>query len=80
MFEYFFTYLSKMFNPIITILANETLTGINLVKCKSNVNIVLLFENFKFALMEECPPKLAANAPHNVQDVYDCWIQANNKA
>ena len=43
-------------NPIIALLANEKLNGNNYVKWKSNINIVLICENQKFVLTEECPP------------------------
>ncbi|KAL5555758.1 hypothetical protein UlMin_037994 [Ulmus minor] len=49
-------------NPIIAILRNEKLTGNNFVKWKSNMNIVLVCENYKYVLMEECPPVPATNA------------------
>ena len=69
-----------MSNPIISILVNEQLSGENFVKWKSNMNIILLCDNYKFVLTEECPPKLARNATRNVREAYDRWIAANNKA
>ena len=53
-------------NPIIALLANESLTGDNFVKWKSNVNIVLVCENNRFVLTEECLAEPAANAVHSV--------------
>ena len=70
-------------NPIIALLANESLTDDNFVKWKSNVNIVLVCENNRFVLTEECPvepAEPAANAARSVQEPYERWIQANNKA
>ena len=67
-------------NPIIALLANEKLNGDNFVKWKSNMNIVLICENQKFVLTEECPPEPPANAARNVREKYDSWIQSNNKA
>ena len=67
-------------NPIIALLANESLTGDNFVKWKSNVNIVLVFENNRFVLTEECPTEPTANAARSVREPYERWIQANNKA
>ena len=69
-----------MSNPIIKILATETLTGENFVKWKSNMNIVLVCENFKFVLTEECPPRPHAKSSVNVAEAYDRWQNANNKA
>lgn len=67
-------------NTIILLLANEKLTNDNFVKWKSNMNIALLYNNYKFVLMEDCLPKLATNVTQTVQYAYDRWIQANNKA
>ena len=67
-------------NPIIALLTNESLTGDNFVKWKSYVNIVLVCENNRFVLTEECPAKPAANAARSVREPYERWIQANNKA
>ena len=60
-----------MSNPIIKILATETLIGENFVKWKSNMNIVLVCENFKFFLTEECPPRPHAKSSANVAEAYD---------
>ena len=78
--------LSRLFpaimssNPIIALLANEKLNGDNYIKWKSNINIVLICENQKFVLTEECPPEPHANAPRIVREKYDSWQMANNKA
>ena len=58
-------------NPIIALLANEKLSGDNFVKWKSNINIVLICENQKFVLTEECPPKPPDNASHTIRERYD---------
>ena len=55
-------------NPIITLLANEKPSGDNFVKWKSNINIVLICENQKFVLTEECPPEPPANASRTVRE------------
>ena len=67
-------------NPIIALLANEKLSGDNLVKWKSNINILLIFENQKFVLTDECPPAPPANASRTIQERYDSWIHSKNKA
>ena len=67
-------------NPIISLLANEKLSGANFVKYKPNINIVLICENQKFVLIEECPPEPPANASRTVRGRYDSWINSNNKA
>ena len=67
-------------NQIIALLANEKLNGDNYVKWKSNINIVLICENQKFVLTEECPPEPHATASRSVREKYDFWQMANNKA
>ena len=57
-------------NPIIALLANEKLSD-NFIKWKANINIVLICENQKFVLTEECPPKPPANASRTVREIYD---------
>ena len=58
-------------NPITALLANEKPRCDNFVKWKSNINIVLVCENQKFVLTEECPPKPPTNASRTVQERYD---------
>ncbi|EXC16345.1 hypothetical protein L484_006552 [Morus notabilis] len=51
-----------MSNPIFTLLASQILNGENFVKWKSNMNILLICENYHFILKEDCPPVPPANA------------------
>ena len=41
---------------------------------------MLICENQKFVLIEECPPEPPANASRIVRERYDSWIHSNNKA
>ena len=77
----FFIYLvlSNGGNPITALLSLEKLNGDNFIRWKSNLNLMLICENHKFVLTKECPEEPAANAPKNVRDKYDAWIQSNNK-
>ena len=68
-----------MNNPIIATLSSEKLNDENFVNWKSNMNIVLICENYKFILIKECPFEPTANAPQSIREAYDHWIQANNK-
>ncbi|KAG6467586.1 hypothetical protein ZIOFF_074616 [Zingiber officinale] len=70
----------SMGNPIMSLLTNNTLTGENFPKWKSNINIVLVSENNRFVLTEECPPVPPANVTRAVRELYDRWIASNNKA
>ena len=67
-------------DPIISLLASESLTGDNFVEWKSNVNIVIVYDNNRFVLTEECPTEPAANVARSIREPYESWIQANNKA
>ena len=69
-----------MNNLIIDILSIEKSNGKNFVKWKSNMNIVLICENYKFVLTDEYPPELTANATRTIQEAYDYWIKAKNNA
>ncbi|KAG6503613.1 hypothetical protein ZIOFF_035929 [Zingiber officinale] len=72
--------IMSMGNPIMSLLANNTLAGENFPKWKSNINIVLVSENNRFVLTEECPPIPSANAARAIREQYDRWIAPNNKA
>ncbi|KAK4478466.1 hypothetical protein RD792_013941 [Penstemon davidsonii] len=43
------------------------------------MNIMMVCENQKFVLKEECPPEPPATATRTVREKYDSWIQTNNK-
>ena len=73
MFILFISAIMSSSNPIIALLANEKLNGDNYKKWKSNINIVLICENQKFVLTEECPPEPHTTASRNVQEKYDSW-------
>ena len=78
--SYLISVIMSSNNPIIALLANEKLSGDNFIKWKSNINIMLICENQKFVLTEECPPEPLANASRTVRERYDSWIHSNNKA
>ncbi|XP_073129712.1 uncharacterized protein [Henckelia pumila] len=69
-----------MTNPILLLLSSEILTGEIFAKWKSNMNILLINENYQFVLKEDCPPAPPANASRTVSQAYNNWIVANNKA
>ncbi|XP_024026775.1 uncharacterized protein LOC112093128 [Morus notabilis] len=69
-----------MSNPIFALLASQILNGENFVKWKSNMNILLICENYHFVLKEDCPPVPPTNAARDLTERYDRWINANNKA
>ena len=67
-------------NLIIALLANEKLSGDNFFKWKSNINIVLICENQKFVLTEECPLEPPANASRTIRERYDSWIYSKQQS
>ena len=76
--ECFFIYpFNKIFNPIINFLSLEQLTGENYAKWKINMNLVLINGDYKFVLLEECPPKPTTNAPRAAKEAFDRWVKAN---
>ena len=60
-------------------LASEKLNGDNYGTWKSNLNTILVIDNLRFVLTEECPVP-AQNANRTVRDVHDRWTKANEKA
>ena len=69
-----------MSSSIIALLKNEKLTGENYATWKSNLNTILVIDDLRFVLTEECPPIPARNASQSARDAYDRWTKANDKA
>ncbi|XP_038904503.1 uncharacterized protein LOC120090875 [Benincasa hispida] len=44
------------------------------------MNTVLVVDDLKFVLMEECPPTPWPNTSQSVRDAYERWTKANDKA
>ncbi|XP_024018012.1 uncharacterized protein LOC112090589 [Morus notabilis] len=44
------------------------------------MNILLVCDDYKFVLVEECSQEPTANASKTARRPYDRWIKANNKA
>ncbi|XP_038882326.1 uncharacterized protein LOC120073576 [Benincasa hispida] len=69
-----------MNNSIIQLLASEKLNGDNYSAWKSNLNTILVVDNLRFVLTEECCQAPASNANRTIREAYDRWIKANEKA
>ncbi|XP_038891685.1 uncharacterized protein LOC120081079 [Benincasa hispida] len=65
---------------IIQLLASEKLNGDNYSAWKSNLNTILIVDDLRFVLSEECPQAPASNANRTVREAYDRWVKANEKA
>ncbi|XP_038895830.1 uncharacterized protein LOC120083997 [Benincasa hispida] len=69
-----------MSTSIIQLLASEKHKGDNYGTWKSNINTILVIDDLRFVLTEECPPSPGLNANRTVRDAYDRWVKANEKA
>ncbi|KAA0064149.1 gag/pol protein [Cucumis melo var. makuwa] len=68
-----------MNSSIVQLLASEKLNGDNYVTWKSNLNTILVVDNLRFVLTEECPQTPASNVNRTSRKAYDRWIKANEK-
>ena len=48
-------------NPLSMILKENRLTGPNYIDWKRNLNLVLTAEEYKYVLIDVCPPRLAVS-------------------
>ncbi|XP_038885833.1 uncharacterized protein LOC120076129 [Benincasa hispida] len=69
-----------MSNSIIQLIASDKFNGEGYSNWKSNINMILVMDGLRFVLMEECPPVPSTTVNQNVQDIYDRWVRANEKA
>ncbi|XP_038882362.1 uncharacterized protein LOC120073628 [Benincasa hispida] len=69
-----------MNNSIIQLLASEKLNGDNYSAWKSNLSTILVVDDLRFVLIEECPQAPASNANRTIREAYDRWAKANEKA
>ncbi|TYK19580.1 gag/pol protein [Cucumis melo var. makuwa] len=69
-----------MNSSIVQLLAFEKLNGDNYAAWKSNLNTILVVNDLKFVLTEECPQTSTSNANRASRKAYDRWIKANEKA
>ncbi|TYK05033.1 gag/pol protein [Cucumis melo var. makuwa] len=73
------TMFINMNSSIVQLLAFEKLNGDNYATWKLNLNTILMVDDLRFALTEECPqtPTLIAN--RTSQEAYDRWIKVDEK-
>ncbi|KAA0047871.1 gag/pol protein [Cucumis melo var. makuwa] len=69
-----------MNSSIVQLLASEKLNGDNYATWKSNLNTILVVDDLRFVLTEECSQTSASNAYRTSQKAYDRWIKTNEKA
>ncbi|XP_038885778.1 uncharacterized protein LOC120076068 [Benincasa hispida] len=66
-----------MTSATLNLLKAEKLTEENYTTWKITICTVLVIDDLKFILTEECPP--GTNVSQNIHDAYDRWIKANDK-
>ncbi|KAA0062741.1 gag/pol protein [Cucumis melo var. makuwa] len=69
-----------MNSSIVQLLAFEKLNGDNYAAWKSNLKTILVIDDLRFVLAEECPQTPASNVNRASREAYDGWIKANEKA
>ncbi|TYK06494.1 gag/pol protein [Cucumis melo var. makuwa] len=68
-----------MNSSIVQLLASEKLNDDNYAAWKSNLNTILVVDDLRFVLTEECPQTPASNANRTSRKAYDRWIKENEK-
>ncbi|KAH0658743.1 hypothetical protein KY285_027288 [Solanum tuberosum] len=68
------------FNPLITILGQKKPVGSNYVDWRRNLDIVLIAEEYKFVLHEECPLKPNEQSSDKARLAYQKWCKADEMA
>ncbi|KAA0051437.1 gag/pol protein [Cucumis melo var. makuwa] len=71
---------SHINNSIVQLLASKKLNGDNYAAWKSNLNTILVVDDLRFVLTEECPQTPTSNANRTSRKAYDRWVKANDKA
>ena len=69
--KFLFIFISAMSFALLSILANDKLTGDNYTKLKNNINAILVTKDLKFVLTEKCPPQPAPNAARIVREAHE---------
>ena len=60
-----------MSSSIVKLLASERLNGDNYATRKSNLNTILVNDDLRFILTDECPLNPGSNANQTIWDAYD---------
>ena len=65
---------------IVQLLASKKLNGDNYTVWKPILNTILVVDDLRFVLFEECPQNPASNANRTGRKAYDRWGKVNEKA
>ncbi|KAA0038389.1 gag/pol protein [Cucumis melo var. makuwa] len=69
-----------MTSATLNMLAADKLNGNNYASWKNTINIVLIIDDLRLVLVEECPQVPAANATQTFREAHERWVKANKKA
>ena len=65
------------FNLLVVILKENKLNGTNYIDWKRNLDIVLTAKDYKFVLIDLCPPKPHEGATEQEAKPYEKWVKAD---
>ena len=68
------------FNPLSMILKENKLTRPNYIDWKRNLNLVLTAEEYKFVLIDVCPPPPDSDSSKEDVEAYQKWRKADEMA
>ena len=63
------------FNPLVVILKENKLTGPNYIDWKRNLDIVLIAEEYKFLLTQDCPMQPHEGATDEETQAHRKWVR-----
>ncbi|XP_038882274.1 uncharacterized protein LOC120073504 [Benincasa hispida] len=62
-----------------SLLTADKLTDENYASWKNTINTILVIDDLRFVLIEECPSIPPPNTARNVRDAYEHWTRVNEK-
>ena len=70
----------ESFNPLSVILKENKLTGPNYIDWKRNLNLVLTAQEYKYVLVEVCPPTPGSDSSKEDVEAFQLWRKADEMA
>ncbi|XP_038880420.1 uncharacterized protein LOC120072071 [Benincasa hispida] len=68
-----------MTSTTLNLLSVDKLNGNNYTSWRSIINTMLIIDDLRFILVEECPQVPAVGVSRNVRNAYESWVKANEK-
>ncbi|KAA0047854.1 gag/pol protein [Cucumis melo var. makuwa] len=69
-----------MMSATLNMLAADKFDGNNYASWKNTINTMLIINDLRFGLVEECPQVPVANATQTIREAHEHWVKANEKA